>query len=185
MNNKLITLSLTAAALLAQSANAQPGVRYNNQQSRIAQGVSSGQLTAAETTNLERKEAAINQEVRTDRALNSGKLTAAEHAQVTRQDKRLSNQIYADKHNDAVQHYGKNEVETRRYNQQQRISSGIVNHSLNAGEASSLERKEVAINQEVRTDRAFNGGRLTKSEHAIVNQQQNQVSRQIYRAKHN
>ena len=41
----------------------------------FAQGVQSGQLTAGETSKLERKESAINQEVRTDRSLNGGKLT--------------------------------------------------------------------------------------------------------------
>lgn len=184
MKHTLLTLSLTAAALPAQFANAQPAVRYDNQQQRIAQGVSSGQLTAGETTNLERKEAAIHQEVRTDRALNGGRLTGAERAQVNRQDNHLSSQIYADKHNAAVQHYGSNEADARRYNQQQRIAGGIANHSLNASQATRLEGHEAAINKEVRGDRSLNGGRLTNGERAVVNHEQNQVSRQIYKAKH-
>ena len=180
MKLTLIALSLTATALMAQ-----PNIRYSNQQERIAQGVSSGQLTAAETSNLERKESAIRQEVHTDRALNGGTLTPAERAQVNRQDNRLSNQIYADKHNANVQHYGANQVDARRYNQQQRIANGISNGSLNAAEASRLEHKQVAINHEVHTDRALNGGKLTPGERTVVNHQQNQMSRQIYRNKHN
>ena len=36
--------------------------RKENQQDRIAQGVKSGELTAGETTNLEKKEADVNHE---------------------------------------------------------------------------------------------------------------------------
>ena len=75
------------------------GKRAENQQDRIAQGVKSGQLTAGEASNLERKEAGINGEVRNDRAANGGKLTPQERAQVNRQQNRVSNQIYAKKHN--------------------------------------------------------------------------------------
>jgi hypothetical protein len=77
--------------------------RKENQQDRIAQGVKSGQLTAHETANLERKEAAINRETRRDRAANGGKLTTAEKAKVTAQQNKVSNQIYRDKHNARTQ----------------------------------------------------------------------------------
>ena len=72
--------------------------RKENQQDRIANGVKSGQLTAGETANLEKKEAAINKETRTDRAANGGKLTAAEKAQINQQQNKLSKQIYNKKH---------------------------------------------------------------------------------------
>src|ERR1700732_5238451 len=52
--------------------------RKENQQDRIANGVQSGQLTAGETSNLEKKESAINHEERNMRKLDSGKLTEAE-----------------------------------------------------------------------------------------------------------
>jgi hypothetical protein len=77
--------------------------RKANQQARIAQGVKSGQLTAGETANLERKEARLNRETRAMRAENGGKLTPAEKAKVTRQQNRLSRDIYRKKHNDRVQ----------------------------------------------------------------------------------
>jgi len=185
MKCTLITLCLTAAAALAQSpAPGTADVRYHNQQERIAQGVSSGQLTAGETSNLERREGGIRQEVRADRAADNGHLTSAERTQVNNQQNRLSNNIYADKHNAAVQHYGNNEVDARRYNQQQRIANGIATGSMKAGQASRIEGKEAAVNREVRADRSANGGKLTAGEHAQVNHQQNQMSRQIYHAKH-
>jgi hypothetical protein len=79
---------------MAMSAIAQVNPRRENQQDRIAQGVSSGQLTAGETANLEKKEAAINQEVHFDRTLNGGKLTSAERKQVNQQQNQMSRKIY-------------------------------------------------------------------------------------------
>lgn len=69
------------------------------QQERIGQGIKSGQLTAGETANLDKKEAKVNKEERTDRAANGGKLTGAEKQKINRQQNRMSKQIYKDKHN--------------------------------------------------------------------------------------
>ena len=91
----------------AQVQNTNPksevGKRAENQQDRIAQGVKSGQLTAAEASHLEGREAAINKEVHNDRAANGGKLTSAERRQVNRQQDRTSRAIYRKKHNARVQ----------------------------------------------------------------------------------
>jgi hypothetical protein len=91
----------------AQSQPADPktqfGQRRENQQDRIAQGVKSGELTAGETTHLEKQEGQITNEVRSDRAANGGKLTPAERAQVNRQQNKVSKQIYKDKHNNKKQ----------------------------------------------------------------------------------
>jgi hypothetical protein len=73
--------------------------RKENQQDRIAQGIQSGQLTAGETANLEKKESNLNKEVSADRKANSGTLTQSEKAQVNKQQNHLSKQIYKDKHN--------------------------------------------------------------------------------------
>jgi len=78
-----------------------------------------------------------------------------------------------------------NLVNQRRENQQDRIAQGIGSGQLTAGETGNLETKEAAINQEVHTDRTLNGGKLTGQERQTVNQQQNQMSRQIYADKHN
>lgn len=177
-----------AASILAASAFAQSsevGQRTENQQDRIAQGIKSGQLTAAGTSNLEKKESAINQEVKTDRTLNGGTLTAGEKKQVNQQQNKLSQNIYNDKHNAATAHYGNNEVDQRRQNQQNRIANGIASGKMNAAQASKVEKSEAGINHEVRSDRAANGGTLTQAEKKQVNQQQNKTSQRIYRDKHN
>lgn len=112
-NLKIACLSVALSALtlpaIAQSATGvyptpdprDPSInqRLENQQDRIGQGVESGQLTARETANLERREAAINNEVRADRRADGGRLTQAERAQVNRQLNHSSRQIYRDKHN--------------------------------------------------------------------------------------
>src|SRR6201985_1983473 len=83
-------LFIAPAALLAQTTT--HGANDYNinqrkvaQQDRIANGVKSGQLTARETSHLERQEAGINREERGMRAQDHGHLTARDrrtlHAQ--------------------------------------------------------------------------------------------------------
>jgi metal-dependent amidase/aminoacylase/carboxypeptidase family protein len=76
-------------------------------------------------------------------------------------------------------------IAQRKQNQQDRIANGVKSGQLTAGETSNLETKEAAINGETRADRAANGGKLTSAEKQQVNQQQNQLSKQIYTDKHN
>jgi len=179
--------SSASAPAAATDAEKKPTIaqRKENQQDRIANGVKSGQLTAGETANLEKKEAAINKETRTDRAANGGKLTGAEKAQINQQQNQMSKQIYADKHNANTAHYGNNKVGQRRENQQDRIAQGIKSGQLTAGETAKLEKQQQGINKQVAADRQANGGTLTASEKKQVNREQNQASRNIYRKKHN
>ena len=160
--------------------------RKENQQDRIANGVKSGELTAGETTNLEKKESSLNQEEHDMRKLDNGKLTTADKTTLNQQQNQLSHQIYKDKHNAAVQNTDpKSEVGKRAENQQDRIAQGVKSGQLTAGETAHLEKNEAKINQEVKSDRAANGGKLTAAERKQVNQQQNRESRKIYRDKHN
>ncbi len=175
------------AATPAPEAKPKPTVaqRKENQQDRIANGVQSGQLTAGETANLEKKEAAINKETAADRAANGGKLTAAEKKQVNQQQNKVSKQIYADKHNANTAHYGNNKVGQRRENQQDRIAQGIKSGQLTAGETAKLENQQKGINKQVAADRKANGGTLTASEKKQINKEQNGASKNIHQKKHN
>src|SRR2546423_4512040 len=159
--------------------------RKENQQNRIADGVKSGHLTARETGNLEKKEAAINKETNADRAANGGKLTPAEKAQVTRQQNEVSKQIYREKHNANAAHFGNNKVGQRRENQQDRIAQGIKTWQLTPSETTKHEKQQTAINKQVAADRKANGGTLTAAQKRQINKEQNQTSRNIYRKKHN
>src|SRR5216683_1079662 len=175
------------AAAPTPTAKPKPTVaqRKENQQDRIANGVQSGQLTAGETANLEKKEVAINKETAADRAANGDKLTAAEKKQVNRQQNQMSKQIYADKHNANTAHYGNNKVGQRRENQQDRIAQGVKSGQLTAGETAKLEKQQQGINKQVAADRKANGGKLNASEKKQINKEQNKASKNIYRKKHN
>ncbi|HTM36036.1 MAG TPA: hypothetical protein VL156_04780 [Terriglobales bacterium] len=180
-------LALLAIPAFSQSSPA-PVVdqRKENQQDRIANGVQSGQLTAGETKTLEKKEAGLNAEENRMQNRDNGNLTARDKARLTRQQNRLSDQIYRDKHDARVQNTDpKTEVGQRQRNQQERIAQGIKSGQVTAGEAAHLEGREAAVNHEIRSDRAANGGKLTAKEKAHINRQQNANSAAIYRKKHN
>jgi hypothetical protein len=186
-----IVVAFCASSVFAQSQSGSdssnpPTIqqRKENQQDRIANGVQSGQLTAGETKNLETKEADLNHEEHTMRSEDDGHLTSADRTTLNNQQNHLSNNIYGDKHNAATAHYGNNEVGQRRENQQDRIAQGIRSGELRPGQTARLENQEQGINREVGGMRQANGGRLTNADKRVVNQQQNAVSRHIYRDKH-
>ncbi len=75
-------------------------------------------------------------------------------------------------------------IQQRKENQQRRIGNGVKKGTLSPRETVNLERKEGALNHEIHHDRVQNGGNLTNKEKAQVNRQQNRLSRDIYREKH-
>src|ERR1700677_1983529 len=77
------------------------------------------------------------------------------------------------------------DIPQRKAIQQGRIANGVKNGSLTPNENKNLESREAGINRQTRRDRRQNGGNLTNKEKAQVNRRQNQVSRSIYRVKHN
>ena len=76
-------------------------------------------------------------------------------------------------------------IHNRKENQQDRIAQGVKNGSLTAGETANLEHKEANLNKQIRAERKANGGNLTNNQKAQVNREQNRLSRNIYRDKHN
>jgi hypothetical protein len=76
-------------------------------------------------------------------------------------------------------------IQQRKENQQDRIGQGVQSGQLTAREAGKLEKKEAAINQEERDMRKLDNGKLTAADKKTLTQQQNQMSKQIYRDKHN
>lgn len=98
----IASLSLTTAALSAQTSQ-EINQRKDNQQGRIAQGIKSGQLTAGETSHLEKQEAGINHEEKAMRAQDNGHLTGADKSLINKQQNQESRRIYNDKHNAKVQ----------------------------------------------------------------------------------
>jgi uncharacterized lipoprotein YajG len=118
LTNSLLVLAV-GGLLLAGSASAQtsttsgagPGVvdpghprvnqvngREENQQQRIANGVSSGKLSARQTSNLENREANLQKTEKKDMAAHNGHLTKAEQNNLNHRENNISKSIYKDKH---------------------------------------------------------------------------------------
>lgn len=94
--------TLLTSAGFAQVTGQSIQERKNDQQGRIAQGVRSGQLTAHETSNLERSEASVNREEHAMRRAENGHLTRGDKAALTSRQNHISRSIYKDKHNAQV-----------------------------------------------------------------------------------
>ena len=88
-------------ATTQQYGNNAVGQRRYQQQQRLAQGIGSGQTTAAGAARTENREQNINGSVAADRAANGGKLTNGEKANINQRQSGASQQIYRQKHNAA------------------------------------------------------------------------------------
>jgi len=77
-----------------------------------------------------------------------------------------------------------NEVNKREQNQQDRIANGLKNGTLNAKQASNLEKRENNLQNREKKDMAAHNGHLTKAEQNGLNRQENRISRSIYKDKH-
>lgn len=73
--------------------------RKENQQDRIGQGVTSGQLTAGETSHLEKQESSINKEEHNMKTQDNGHLTKQDRKTLRHQQNQESRRIHRDKHN--------------------------------------------------------------------------------------
>jgi hypothetical protein len=75
-------------------------------------------------------------------------------------------------------------ISARKENQQDRIAQGVASGQLTPRETARLERQEAGLNREERGMREENGGTLTRGDRRLLNHQQNRLSREIYRQKH-
>ena len=76
-------------------------------------------------------------------------------------------------------------IQQRKENQQDRIGNGVQSGQLTAGETKNLENKEAGLNKEERNMRKADDGHLTAADRSRLNRQQNRLSGNIYRDKHN
>ena len=92
--------------------------------------------------------------------------------------------VYAGETTWQKNHPRRAEVNKRLSNQNKRIDQGVKNGTLNKSQASQLHKEDRQIRQEERDMASQNGGHITKQEQRTLNQQENQVSKQIYDEKH-
>jgi hypothetical protein len=76
-------------------------------------------------------------------------------------------------------HPRRTEVNKRLGNQNQRIHHDVKDGQITKAQAAKLHGEDHAIRQEERTMASTNGSHITKTEQKALNQQENQVSRQI------
>jgi hypothetical protein len=76
-------------------------------------------------------------------------------------------------------HPRREQVNNRLKNQNKRIRQERREGEITKGQAAQLHRDDHAIRQEERTMASTNGGHVTKAEQKALNQQENQVSKQI------
>ena len=77
------------------------------------------------------------------------------------------------------QHPRRAEVNARLANQNKRVKQEVAEGEMSKGKAAKIHKEDKAIRQEERDMAAQNGGHITKSEQKVLNQQENQVSKQI------
>ncbi len=78
-----------------------------------------------------------------------------------------------------------NEVNTHQGNQQARVNNGVNSGQMTPGETRNIQNRDASIRNQAASDRAANGGNLTNTQKAQINQRQNNVSRSIYNDNHN
>ena len=71
------------------------------------------------------------------------------------------------------------QVNARLANQHRRIRDEVKEGDMSKAKAAKLHREDHQIRQEERDMAAQNGGHVTKAEQRVLNQQENQVSKQI------
>ena len=84
----------------------------------------------------------------------------------------------------AAQQAPAGEIQRRKARQQRRIGDGVASGRLSPQEGARLEHQEATLNKEENAMREASGGHLTPGERRVINRQQNQLSRRIYRQKH-
>jgi len=77
-----------------------------------------------------------------------------------------------------------NQVNSRETNQQNRIANGIKNGKLTPGQTAHLEKGEQRLQNNEKRDMAKDNGHLTKQNQKQLNHEANNMSKRIYKDKH-
>lgn len=76
-------------------------------------------------------------------------------------------------------HPRRTEVNDRLKNQNRRINNEVKDGQISKAQAHQLHKEDHSIRKEERAMASTNGGHVTKAEQKALNQQENQVSKQI------
>lgn len=180
----LLLAGLLTGSVYAQSVSTD--VQRNvSQQTRIEDGLKTGQLTTKEAGKLEREQAAIAQEEH--KALKDGKLSAGEKAKIDRMQNKASADIRAEKHD--VQTGNPNSVSSKRMqadvqrnvSQQQRIANGVRNGDLTNHEVAKLEKGQARVEHKEAV--VAKNGHVSAAEQHVIQHAENHQSKKIHKEK--
>jgi len=175
-----------ASPVLAQSVGTEVQ-RDINQETRVEQGLKSGQLSTGEAARLERGEARIDR--MESKALKDGNLSQQEAARIQGAQNRESEAINRLKHNDVTGNPNSASSQRmqadvqRNINQQGRIERGVQSGALTNKETLQLERGQARVDRV--EARAGADGHIGAREQARIQNRENKQSRKIFRDKHN
>jgi len=180
-----LTAALSPAAF-AQTVGTEVQ-RDINQESRIEQGLKSGQLSTGEAAKLEHGESRIDRMEKN--AMKDGNLSPQEADRIQRTQNAESNRINQLEHNDVTGN--PNSVSSQRMqtdvqrnvNQQSRIEQGVQNGSLTNKEVGNLERGQARVDRA--EARAGANGHVSAGEQTRIQNKENKQSQKIFREKHN
>lgn len=175
-----------AVPVLAQSVGSEVQ-RDINQETRIEQGLKSGELNTREAAKLERGEARIDR--MESKALKDGNLSSEESARIQRAQNQESEAIKRLKHNEASGNPNSASSQRmqadvqRNINQQTRVEQGVQSGQLTNKEVSKLERGQARVNRS--EARAGADGHVGAHEQNRIQRRENVQSERIYNKKHN
>jgi len=79
---------------------------------------------------------------------------------------------------------GAETIRERMLQQQHRIGNGVTNGTLSPAETIRLEKSELALRKQIKTDRAENDGKLTADDRQHIQHRLDKISQRIAAAKH-
>ena len=185
---KSVLMSLAIGFLAGSSAWAAgtdtPGIdeRVLNQERRIQQGETGGQLTEHETDRMNRRLDRIERDEA--RIKSDGQVTDAERARLNRELNRNSDAIYNQKHDAQVGTASTPTpgIDQRVLNQERRIQDGVNSGQLTGREANRMNGRLDRIEHAEAHAKA--DGQVTSKERRRLNRTLKHNSKRIYREKH-
>lgn len=189
----VIVLALTSFATApafadspGQTAQTVETQRDVNQQTRIQQGLESGQLSTKEAGRLEHQESRVDH--MEAHAAADGTVTKNEAVRINAAQNAVSGNIYDQKHDDQVGHPNSpsstqmQDAVQRNVNQEARINQGVKSGELTTREAGQLEQGQARTSHAQANAAA--DGRMSTKEAAHVQRTENRQSHRIHRQKH-
>jgi hypothetical protein len=179
--------SETAPAPAATGRTEQVLQRNVKQETRIRDGLQSGQLNTREAALLQREEAHVDQ--MQANALKDGRMTPAEAARVNRAQNKVSADIRRADNNGvngnplSASSQRMQAATQRDINQQTRVANGVAQGQLTNRETARLEAGQARTDRQ--QARAGRDGHVGAGEAAAVNATQNRQSGRIHGLRHN